>query len=200
MLAQGCAAAACILAVALLHLTALAAAAVAREEQRVLGVAHMVNDARVIEWALAQGAGALEADLNFDGATGEPTVFTHGGLCDCTVLCPLRALCPAASVCSALWDASGARPCGASTPAAELLEAVAAQRERVQLLYVDSKVQGAAPALQAAAGKHLVAALASRLFARGYAGSVLRVPLALWAQPRQGGTPVQPQGLLGEGR
>src|SRR5437588_6419450 len=45
-------------------------------------IAHMVNTASAVDWALSQGANGLEMDLRFR-SDGTPYQFQHGGFCDC---------------------------------------------------------------------------------------------------------------------
>ena len=50
-------------------------------------IAHMCNNIETLDWAVDQGANAIEADLQFDDQ-GNPTRFYHGWPCDCTCMCP----------------------------------------------------------------------------------------------------------------
>src|SRR6185437_13095161 len=46
-------------------------------------IAHMLSTKKHIDWALSQGANAVEADLHFEN--GFPKKFSHGpGLCECS--------------------------------------------------------------------------------------------------------------------
>jgi len=48
--------------------------------------AHMTNNVASVDWAIEQGANAVEMDVNFEGA--EPKGFQHGWPCDCTCIGP----------------------------------------------------------------------------------------------------------------
>jgi hypothetical protein len=117
-------------------------------------IAHMTNSEDAVKWSAGVGANGVEADLRFDGS-GKPTVFKHGGVCDC--------LC-AKGVCDHLRNG-----CETSTAADVLLKAMASQ-SKLGLVVIDSKVDsGTNPA----AGANVIALLDSALFAKGYGGVVI---------------------------
>jgi glycerophosphoryl diester phosphodiesterase len=129
-------------------------------------IAHMANTRAAIDWAIQQGANAIEVDLNF--RDGKATRFRHGFPCDCTggLLCRQVG----DSICK--FGAS----CAGSMEAVELLQYVANQLQ-VALLVIDSKVRRYGRTLsrpeQRSAAQHLVELLESELFGRGYTGSVI---------------------------
>jgi len=139
-------------------------------------VAHMANTLAAVDWALEQGANALEMDLHFD-SSGMPELFNHGGICDCT--CSPWCLVtnnngdPAASniepdICKPL----GCK-CNASTAAATMFAALA-KKPTLALVIIDSKVTGAmSEKLLARSGRAVIAAVNEQLFAQGYAGNVV---------------------------
>ena len=45
-------------------------------------IAHMMNTIEAIDYAMTQGANAVEFDLNFN-IMGNPTYVHHGHVCDC---------------------------------------------------------------------------------------------------------------------
>ena len=49
---------------------------------------HMTNNLETLEFAVEQGANAIEMDLQFD-KKGNPTILQHARFCDCTCMCPL---------------------------------------------------------------------------------------------------------------
>lgn len=55
----------------------------AEEKAGFFNITHMTNTPDAIDYAIKNGANGLEVDLNFD-SSGKPTVFLHGGFCDCS--------------------------------------------------------------------------------------------------------------------
>jgi hypothetical protein len=45
-------------------------------------IAHMANNIKSVDWAVSQGANAIESDFQFNDH-GQPTVVEHGDPCDC---------------------------------------------------------------------------------------------------------------------
>ena len=126
----------------------------------------MANSKAAIDWAIGQGANAIEADLNFD--EGKPTVFRHGFPCECTPgpLC----LHGRESICR------NGSSCKASMGAIDLLRHVASQTQ-LALLVIDSKLHNSKQPMpepeQKMAGKEIVELLGRELFHNGYAGKVI---------------------------
>jgi hypothetical protein len=125
------------------------------ESQPFYNIAHMANNTAAAQWAVEQGANGLEMDLQFDGS-GTPTVFQHGGSCDCSACSQ-----PYTNVCSSV-------NCSTSTPAASHLNAVAGLG--LALVYIDSKVSGSTPAV---AGTNVINLLDQQLIGRGFEGIVI---------------------------
>lgn len=128
-------------------------------------IAHMANSKEAIDWAITQGANAIEADLNFH--EGKPTDFRHGFPCECTpgLLC----LHGRDSICR------NGSSCRASMAAADLLRHVARQAQ-LALLVIDSKPHAQermSEAEQEVAGREVVELLGRELFQNGYAGKVI---------------------------
>jgi glycerophosphoryl diester phosphodiesterase len=109
-------------------------------------IVHMANGEKAVRWAAGSGANGIEADLQFD-KDGKPTVFKHGGSCDCT--------CVKYGVCKQLES-----KCATSTPAEILLKAIAAEHEAIGLVIIDSKVDQNLEA----AGKNVIRLLETALF------------------------------------
>lgn len=128
-------------------------------------IAHMTNNRKAVDWAVSQGANALEADLRFD-ADGSPKEFRHGMPCDCTCMSTLNVILGFGGVCSALgWI----DPCDARTNAADLLRHIAA-KPSIALLVIDSKVTWQS---NTDGGRKVVELLESELFGRGFRGNVI---------------------------
>ena len=78
------------------------------ENMVILG--HMAHDVNIVKWFADHHINGLEADLTFDLVGGEPTpsMFYHGGLCDCTCQQKqhqLQTQDMGGSVCKQLWEA-----------------------------------------------------------------------------------------------
>ena len=125
-------------------------------------IAHMVNTAQAVDWALSQGANSLEMDLRFF-SDGVPLEFKHGGICDC--------ICTSGdNVCRHLRGG-----CEAVSSIPGLLNHIATKAAQVAMIVLDSKVDD--PSLsepaQKVAGARVVQVLEQELFAKGYRGIVL---------------------------
>ena len=119
--------------------------------------AHMTNTPKLVDWGLAQGANAVEADLNFQ-ANGTPVNFRHGGICECP--------CSGAPLCKV----ESGSTCAASTPAKQLLNHIAAKKE-ISLFVLDSKMDDDID--QSRAGAAVINLLDSELFGKGFAGKAI---------------------------
>ena len=127
--------------------------------QEFYAIAHMTNSIAAVDWALAEGANAVEIDLQFD-ASGKPTVFHHGRPCDCTCIGGKYGICEAQpGICKASTDAPAMLKHLANTPG-------------VALVIIDSKISGS-EAKQKQAGAEVAQLLTTRLFDAGYAGKVV---------------------------
>ena len=140
-------------------------------------IAHMTNTPHAVDWAIDQGANALELDLHFakSGNMVRLDRFKHGGGCDCTCICPWpfwSSCSDPAFVCTALRHDSSS-PCDAEAPVQELLTHVAGKSE-IALVYIDSKVDTNWNSnLQQQAGRKVVVAVTNWLFEQGYHGNVI---------------------------
>ena len=122
----------------------------AAEKPPIWIIAHMTNSVEAVEWAAGSGANGVETDLQFDD-DGNPTVFKHGGACDCT--------CVNYGVCRKL----GKPPCETATPPEMLLKTIAANHGKLGLVFIDSKV-GRKNLKRKAAGKKVIGLLDTALF------------------------------------
>lgn len=127
-------------------------------------IAHLISTPSLVTWAANQGANAFEGDINFD-VDGNPTVFGHGGSCDCTVV--------SAPLCQQFPKASDA--CSAHSSASANLAAMA-KAPGIALVVLDSKMKnvlGQKLKNRTAAGANLIQLLDASLFGNGYRGSVI---------------------------
>lgn len=133
-------------------------------------IAHMVNTLPALDWAVQNGANAVEGDLQFD-STGAPTTFMHGFPADSfgyNHVIPFLTAAPTplggrANVCHLVGGDN-------STPVVPWLAHVASMRA-VALLIVDSKLTDSVNL--AAAGANVIAHLEQHLFGAGYVGNVI---------------------------
>jgi glycerophosphoryl diester phosphodiesterase len=133
-------------------------------------IAHMINAGpKYVDWAMGQGANALEMDLRFDAA-GTPTVFFHGTPCDCT--CSL--LARAGNVCGVVAGVSSLNhACSDSTDAIRHLQQIATHKGALALVIIDSKVDAKPETNLTVAGKKVIELLDTNLFGNGFAGNVI---------------------------
>jgi glycerophosphoryl diester phosphodiesterase len=126
-------------------------------------VAHMTNTLTAVDWAIEQGANAIELDLHFN-ENGYTEYFKHGGglVCDC--------FCSFLSkdhVCSVLDG------CDASQNVTQMLNYLAT-KPKLALIIIDTKISGASPeTVQSQSGKNIVKLLDTELFGKGYQGKVI---------------------------
>ena len=127
-------------------------------------IAHMINTQSAVDWALSQGANAIESDLQFDD-NGNPTVTENGGVCDCA--------CGVLDdhVCRAVLNSKCAGV-DASNNAASLMQYVAS-RNGIALYYIDAKVEGEWASRLDKSGAAVIPFLDTNLFNYGYQGKVL---------------------------
>jgi hypothetical protein len=124
-------------------------------------IAHMTNVTGAVDWALEQGANALEMDINFT-SDGTPEEFRHGGFCDCA--CGAGA----SGVCSQFSHPV----CEANTDAATMLNHVAG-KAGVALVVIDSKVGSLEESALQAGGRQIIELLDRELYGRGYRGDTI---------------------------
>lgn len=134
----------------------------------------MANTKHAVDWAIQEGANAVEFDLEFS-ASGKLRRFYHGTPCDCTCRCPsiFSFLCSNNRfVCKALRHDSS-NPCHAEAPLNSLLSHVATKSE-IALVYIDSKIhEKMNPQQKQVAGRSVVRTLTNQLFRRRYGGNVV---------------------------
>ena len=127
-------------------------------------IAHMINTQSAVDWALSQGANAIESDLQFDD-NGIPTITEHGNICDCA--CAVHN----DHVCRATLNGKCAGV-GARNNATSLMQYVAS-RTGIALYYIDSKVKSEWTTGLDKAGAAVIPFLDKNLFSYGYKGKVL---------------------------
>ncbi|CAF4720542.1 unnamed protein product [Rotaria sp. Silwood1] len=123
----------------------------------------MANSGPSLDWAISQGANAIESDLHFDN-NGNPTHFDHGGICDCICAVDDNHICNTVQTeCEGL---------GASENAITHVQHIARLRS-VALVFIDSKVDANMGATLTKAGSAIIPFLDKYLFANGYQGQVI---------------------------
>ncbi|UJR29679.1 hypothetical protein I4U23_017227 [Adineta vaga] len=127
-------------------------------------IAHMTNTKAAVDWALSQGANALETDIRFNN-DGNPTTVSHGSPCDC--ICALTN----DHICKAL-DGDQCDGSAGSNDAVNHLQYIATLNT-VALLYIDSKVDPAWGSRLKKAGEAIIPFVDSNLMAKGFQGKVL---------------------------
>ena len=126
-------------------------------------IAHMTNSVKTVNWAMGEGANALEADLSFS-TSGMPNRFYHGAPCDCTMSGVFR---KSNHVCKQM-------SCNTSASSKTVLRTMAKHKKRLALVIIDSKVEAKwGKARLKTAGRQVVALVDRELFARGYRGMVI---------------------------
>jgi YVTN family beta-propeller protein len=125
-------------------------------------IGHMTNSPSLVDWAIGQGANALEMDLRFD-ANGVPQNFNHGGFCDCSCL---RAPYPSGMVCSVTSNV-----CGVTTEVTTHLKHIASSG--AALVILDSKIDDLSSGALQKAGSKVIGLIEDNLFTKGYAGKVI---------------------------
>ena len=126
--------------------------------------AHMVNHAKLVDWAIGQGANAIEIDVNFQGET--PSQFHHGTPCDCTCY-RMVASSQEDHVCN-VQGVDGT--CTGGTPIDELLEHIS--ETRVAMVYFDSKTDSI-EGDKKQAGMNMANKIISKLFDAGFEGAAI---------------------------
>lgn len=126
-------------------------------------IAHMANSKAAVDWAVSEGANAIENDLNFDD-NGNPAYFEHPSICDCICAIGSNHICHKAQ-----------RQCGgptASEDAAAHLQHIASL-PGIALLFIDSKVNANMGATLSKAGSAVIPFMDKYLFGNGYQGKVI---------------------------
>ena len=130
-------------------------------------IAHMANNNQSLDWVVAQGANAIENDLQFD-SNGNPSFFGHGGfICDC--------LCAPLAVQEHICNSVLLRKCSGSeveNRAADHMQKVAHLTD-IALYIIDSKVDASMGSKLSIAGASLIPFLDQNLFAYGYRGQLV---------------------------
>ena len=127
-------------------------------------IAHMANNRQSIDWAVAQGANALENDFQFDH-DGQPTVIEHGDPCDC--YCAFTR----SNICLQGLQRKCVGPEASNNAAAQLQ--YVARLKNIALYIVDSKVEAHWDDRLIKAGEAIVPFLDRNLFSYGYRGKVI---------------------------
>ncbi|CAF3892870.1 unnamed protein product [Adineta steineri] len=126
-------------------------------------IAHMANTRTSLDWAIKNGANAIENDLQFD-QRGNPVKFEHQHVCDC--ICVIND----DHICQVLHNkCSGPQ---ASDDAERHLQH-AAKLVNIALIIIDSKVKSNWGKRLPEAGKAVVPFLDRNLFEYGYRGNVI---------------------------
>jgi glycerophosphoryl diester phosphodiesterase len=127
-------------------------------------IAHMANTHGSLDWAVKNGANAIETDLQFD-RDGNPGNFVHDIPCDCHCVVHDDHICL-----NALSGACFGRR--ASNDAKSHLQH-AATFEELALIIIDSKVKAKWGKKMSIAGERVVDFLDEHLFQNGYKGNVI---------------------------
>ena len=139
----------------------------------------MTQTESAVDWALDQGANAVEIDIAFNTVTGALKLVKHGAPCDCSCKCPapLWNLCSSMTgyICSVLiHDVSKGSPCNAASSVSSLLRHLGSKNQ-LALIVIDGKIEKEAmrEIAMLKAGRNMVSALKRYLFASGYGGKVI---------------------------
>lgn len=182
---------ACLLPVLLLP-------AIAKSEPIYYNIAHAVNHSQYIDWALSQGANAVEADLRFS-PSGVVTKFQHGTMCECQLAHKYLGVFKRQHqhICGEMqWEnpiylpdpdsliyritkrketiRSAEDACMVNERADLYLNTLATKN--IALFIVDSKIKNSkvdTDAAKADAGRAVIAHLIKHLFEKGYPGKVI---------------------------
>ncbi|CAF3362217.1 unnamed protein product [Rotaria sp. Silwood2] len=123
----------------------------------------MANSGPALDWAISQGANAIENDLHFD-KNGNPTKFEHGGICDCFCAISDDHICNTVES-----DCAGSK---ASENVTTHLQHIA-RLQSVALIFIDSKVDARMGKTLAKAGSAVIHFLDKHLFANDYQGKII---------------------------
>jgi hypothetical protein len=120
-------------------------------------IGHMTNRPLTVDYAVGQGANAIEADLRF-ARGGDFTEFKHGFPCSCTG--SNVGLCAKAS-------------CGDASAVGEMLDHLAKVQLGVALVVIDAKAGDIRPNALGYAGNKVAHGVIRELYGKGYNGSVV---------------------------
>jgi hypothetical protein len=145
-------------------------------------IAHAINHSQYIDWAIASGANALEADLNFSDA-GAVEEFQHRVMCESMVadselrkaMVQNRSYVANPATKKVRTITTGWDFCNVQEVASSFLQTLA-RKPSIALFIVDSKVGRSVAknnAARAAAGRNVIDVLNRELFAYGYRGKVI---------------------------
>jgi hypothetical protein len=127
-------------------------------------IAHMANNRKSLDWAVSQGANAIENDFQFDD-NGQPSVVEHGNPCDC--ICAF----PKSHICRRGLSQKCAGPKASNNAAAQLQHV--AHLAGIALYIIDSKVDAKWNSRLSKAGEAIVPFVDKNLFGYGYKGKVI---------------------------
>lgn len=136
-----------------------------------LAIAHMTHTKHTVKIAMDSGANALEADLNFNKTTGQPTRFYHGPPCDCSCYKPIKIFLfkeTGGNLCLAQKD-----PCNSRGQYKEVFNEMLKYPKQLALIYIDCKINGFSDSLKKKAAYQTIQMLDRDLFMKGYRGKVL---------------------------
>lgn len=127
-------------------------------------IAHMANSKAAVDWAVKQGANAIECDIHFD-RNGNPSIIEHGPGCDCD--------CATGNghTCIAALQRKCSGPIASENPAVYMQHI--ARQNSIALYFVDSKVGAAMGETLIKAGRALISFMDKYLFDNGYKGKVV---------------------------
>lgn len=128
-------------------------------------IAHMTNSSDLVDWAIGQGANALEMDLQFD-STGAPLNFRHGTPCDCSCFKPPF---PKGMICSKI--PLDQKECEVKNDGPAHLQHIAGTK--AVLVIIDSKIDNLSADALKTAGTKVIQMLDDNLFSKGYKGKVI---------------------------
>ncbi|CAF2048142.1 unnamed protein product [Rotaria magnacalcarata] len=126
-------------------------------------IAHMANSKAAVDWAVKQGANAIECDIHFDG-NEKPSRIEHGPGCDCGCAQGNGHIC-------VVLQRQCAGPKASENPAAYMQHI--ASHDGIALYFLDSKVHTSMGEALVKAGKALIPFMDKNLFDHGYKGKVV---------------------------
>ncbi|CAF2872395.1 unnamed protein product [Rotaria sp. Silwood2] len=123
----------------------------------------MANTNFAVDWAVAQGANAIECDIHFDGS-GKTSLIGHGPHCDCGCATGNDHICfPLQNQC---WGVK------ATANPATYMQNIARHSD-IALYFVDSKVSSSMGQTLVKAGRDIISFMDKNLFGYGYKGKVV---------------------------
>jgi glycerophosphoryl diester phosphodiesterase len=127
-------------------------------------IAHMANNRASLDWAVSNGANAIENDLQFSN-DGEPTIFEHGSPCDC--VCAFTS----GNICNEALGGQCEGPTASDNAAGHMQHV--ARLESIALYFIDSKVDAKWGDRLIKAGAAVIPFTDRNLFDYGYKGKVV---------------------------